>query len=88
MSVKHDVITQAQLQLGMDLIENASRATRVCKTYMEDLQRRIASGLSSVLCKRPFFPCAAGILGGGKVGILRLDFHFSTAHSFSSFCCS
>jgi hypothetical protein len=32
-----------------------------------------------------FFPCAAGILGGGKVGILVLDFHFSTAHSFS-FC--
>ena len=31
------------------------------------------------------FPCAAGILGGGKVGILVLDFHFSTAHSFSSF---
>src|SRR5579863_4650716 len=40
------------------------------------------SGVSSVLCKRPFFPCAAGILGGGKVGILLLDFHFSTAHSF------
>src|SRR3954451_21718961 len=31
-----------------------------------------------------FFPCAAGILGGGKVGILSLDFHFSTAHRFSS----
>jgi hypothetical protein len=34
------------------------------------------------------FPCAAGILGGGKVGILVLDFHFSTAHSFSCFWCS
>jgi hypothetical protein len=31
------------------------------------------------------FPCAAGILGGGKVGILILDFHFSTAHSSSWF---
>ena len=41
--------------------------------------------VSSVLCKRPFFPCAAGILGGGKVGILILDFHFSMAHSSSSF---
>jgi hypothetical protein len=30
-----------------------------------------------------FFPSAAGILGGGKVGILLLDFHFSTAHSSS-----
>jgi hypothetical protein len=39
--------------------------------------------VSSVLCKRPFFPCAAGILGGGKVGILILDFHFSMAHSSS-----
>jgi len=26
-------------------------------------------------------PCAAGHRGGGKVGILLLDFHFSTAHS-------
>src|ERR1700722_7434079 len=32
-----------------------------------------------------FFPCAAGILGVGKVGILILDFHFSMAHSFSRF---
>src|SRR6202161_604098 len=32
-----------------------------------------------------FFPCAAGILGGGKVGILILDFHFPMAHSSSSF---
>src|ERR1700685_3876976 len=41
--------------------------------------------VSSVLGKRPWFPCAAGILGGGKVGILILDFHFSMAHSSSSF---
>jgi hypothetical protein len=26
-----------------------------------------------------FFPCAAGCRGGGKVEILGLDFHFSTA---------
>ncbi len=32
-----------------------------------------------------FFPSAAGCRGGGKVGILGLDFHFPMAHSNSSF---
>ena len=32
-----------------------------------------------------FFPSAAGCRDGGKVGILGLDFHFSMAHSNSSF---
>jgi hypothetical protein len=31
--------------------------------------------------------CHDRIQGGGKVGILLLDFHFSTAHSFSSSFC-
>src|SRR5260370_13017103 len=30
-------------------------------------------------------PCAAGHRCGGKVGILLLDFHFSTAHQFFFF---
>jgi predicted nucleic acid-binding protein len=37
-------------------------------------------GASSVLCKRRFFLAPQANLGGGKVGILVLDFHFSTAH--------
>src|SRR5579871_6042086 len=47
-------------------------------------------GASSGLCKRPgFLPCAAGYRGGGKVGILGLDFHFSTAQQRNSwFGCS
>ena len=32
-----------------------------------------------------FFLAPQAILGGGKVGILVLDFHFSRAHSFSCF---
>ena len=40
-------------------------------------------GMCQAFCVNGLFFCA-GILGGGKVGILLLDFHFSTAHSFSS----
>ena len=36
--------------------------------------RPTSGGASSILCKRPFFPCAAGYRGRGKVGILILDF--------------
>jgi hypothetical protein len=34
-----------------------------------------------------FFLAAAGGRGGGKVGILVLDFHFSTAHNSRFFAC-
>lgn len=45
MSVKRlDPITQVQLQLGTDLMENVSLAARVCKTYMQELQRRVTLG--------------------------------------------
>ena len=40
----HDVITQEQLKIGTDLMKNASLAARVCKTYMQDLQRRLTLG--------------------------------------------
>jgi hypothetical protein len=39
-----DTITQVQLQLGTDLMENVSMAARVCKTYMQELQRRVTLG--------------------------------------------
>ena len=41
---KFDIITQAQLRIGADLMENASIAARICKTYMQDLQKRLALG--------------------------------------------
>jgi len=37
-------ITQEQLSIGTDLMENASLARRVCKTYMQELQRRLTLG--------------------------------------------
>jgi hypothetical protein len=40
----HDLITQEQLRIGTDLMKNASLAARVCKTYMQDLQRRLTLG--------------------------------------------
>lgn len=39
-----DIITQVELRIGMDLIENASTAARVCTTYMQELQSRLALG--------------------------------------------
>src|SRR5450432_85541 len=36
--------------------------------------------LSQTLVLIDLVPCAAGCRGGGKVGILFLDFHFSTVH--------
>lgn len=39
-----DVITQVELRIGADLMENVSRATGVCKTYMQELQSRLALG--------------------------------------------
>src|SRR5690349_7163844 len=44
------------------------------------------SGASTSLCKRPgFFLAPRGFRGGGKVEILVLDFHFSTAHKRNSY---
>jgi hypothetical protein len=40
-----DIITQEQLRIGTDLIENVSMATRICKIYMQELQRRVAGGV-------------------------------------------
>jgi hypothetical protein len=39
-----DIITQAQLSVGSSLMENESMATRVCRLYMQGLQRRLALG--------------------------------------------
>lgn len=39
-----DMITQEQLRIGTDLMENVSMATRICKVYMQELQRRLAFG--------------------------------------------
>ena len=36
-----------------------------------------------LLSRETLVPCAAGHRGGGKVGILSLDFHFSRARRFS-----
>jgi hypothetical protein len=41
---KSDIITQAQLRIGAQLMENASLAARICKTYMQDFHKRIALG--------------------------------------------
>src|ERR1700694_2457709 len=38
--------------------------------------------VSLILSFNDFLPCAAGFQGGGKVGILFSDFHFSTAFKF------
>jgi hypothetical protein len=43
---KFDQITQAQLRIGADLMENAAKAARACKTYMQQLQQRLAIGES------------------------------------------
>ena len=40
------IITQEQLRIGSDLIENVSIATRVCKIYMQELQRRVVDGVT------------------------------------------
>ena len=39
-----DLITQEQLSIGTDLMENASLARRLCKTYMQELERRLTLG--------------------------------------------
>jgi hypothetical protein len=37
-------ITQAQLRIGVDLLENISMARRVYETYLQELQRHLALG--------------------------------------------
>ena len=38
------IITQEELSVGSNLMENVSLATRICKIYMDDLHRRLALG--------------------------------------------
>jgi len=40
-----DIITQEQLRIGADLIENVSVATRICRIYMQEIHRRVAGGI-------------------------------------------
>ena len=42
-----DLITQEQLRIGKDLMENVSMATRICKMYMQEIQRRAVSGVAT-----------------------------------------
>ena len=39
-----DLITQEQLSIGTDLMENVSIAARICKIYMQELQHGLALG--------------------------------------------
>jgi hypothetical protein len=43
-AVSHDIITQQQLKIGSELMENVSIATRVWRVYRKQLQRRVAFG--------------------------------------------
>lgn len=45
-ATSRDIITQEQLRIGSDLIENVSIATRICRIYMQDLQRRVVGGVT------------------------------------------
>ena len=63
-----------------------AQTTRLIRMYLggeavkAEPYRPLPAGVSRDLCKRPFFPCAAGdSWPAGKVGILFWDFHFSTA---------
>ena len=40
-----DIITQEQLRIGEDLVENVSMATRICRIYMQELEHRVAVGV-------------------------------------------
>lgn len=44
-AASHDIITQEQLRIGSDLMENLSIATRIWRIYTQELQRRVASGV-------------------------------------------
>jgi hypothetical protein len=39
-----DIITQAQLSVGSDLMANAAMAAHISNTYMQDFKRRLALG--------------------------------------------
>lgn len=51
-----DIITQEQLRIGTDLMENVSMATRICKIYMQELQHRVACGVIIELGPLTFRP--------------------------------
>jgi hypothetical protein len=41
-----DIITQEQLRIGTDLMENVAMATRICRIYMQEIHRRMACGVT------------------------------------------
>jgi hypothetical protein len=43
-AASRDIITQEQLRIGTDLMENLSIATRIWTIYMKQLQRHVAFG--------------------------------------------
>src|ERR1022692_2850846 len=65
----------------------AGGAKRRCQTSLEMSPLAPSRRPRGFIHKIGFFPAAAGGRGGGKVGILVLDFHFSTAHNSRFFAC-
>src|ERR1039457_5208040 len=59
----------------------AGGAKRRCQTSLEMSPLAPSRRPRGFIHKIGFFLAAAGGRGGGKVGILVLDFHFSTAHN-------
>src|ERR1039457_5106964 len=60
---------------------------RRCQTSLEMSPLAPSRRPRGFIHKLGFFLAAAGGRGGGKVGILVLDFHFSTAHNSRFFAC-
>ena len=46
LAISRDIITQEQLEIGSELIENVAIATRTCKIYMQELHRRVVGGVT------------------------------------------
>src|ERR1039457_3864937 len=65
----------------------AGGAKRRCQTSLEMSPLAPSRRPRGFIHKIGFFLAAAGGRGGGKVGILVLDFHFSTAHNSRFFAC-
>src|ERR1022692_3908888 len=65
----------------------AGGAKRRCQTSLEMSPLAASRRPRGFIHKIGFFLAAAGGRGGGKVGILVLDFHFSTAHNSRFFAC-
>src|ERR1022692_4840423 len=65
----------------------AGGAKRRCQTSLEMSPLAASRRPRGFIHKIGFFLAAAGGRGGRKVGILVLDFHFSTAHNSRFFAC-